>query len=402
MPNTVGPYLASSLHIDAEGLASISDKYFLANVIFLFPAGMLLDRFSTRKIIILAMIVAIVCTFLFALGQEVWQLALVRFITGVAGSFCLLSNVRLASRWFPPKKMALVVGLLVTFAMLGGMVAQMPFEELSHHLGWRNTVRLDAVFGVLLLLVIVIFVRDCPSNTALQDLHVSLKGREFWRALAKAVSSRQNWFAGLYTSLLNLPIFIFGAMWGVFYLSQVWHLSKRTPSIITSLLFVGIIIGSPLVGWFSDKIQRRKLPMILGSLLSLVLILILMLSHHLSAWSLGVLFFAIGFVSSAQIISYPLIAESNPLTMTATAEGFASVLIMGGGYIQLIFAYFLQLHWDHLYIKGQPIYSFTDYELGLSILPIAYVISLILALFVRESYCRPYREKHLEAVQSGE
>src|SRR3990167_1110720 len=117
MFNAIGPYLVTDLKITAPMLATISDKYFLANILFLFPAGMLLDRISTRKAIIVGFLVSILCTYLFAISDAIWQMKWARFITGVAGSLCLLSCVRLASRWFAARQMALVIGLIVTFAM---------------------------------------------------------------------------------------------------------------------------------------------------------------------------------------------------------------------------------------------------------------------------------------------
>src|SRR3990167_9412008 len=99
MFNALGPDLVEEFHIDAPVLATISDKYFLANILFLFPAGMILDRISTRKIIIWSMLISIVCTYGFSIADSVWQMKAARFVTGIAGSFCLLGCVRLASRW---------------------------------------------------------------------------------------------------------------------------------------------------------------------------------------------------------------------------------------------------------------------------------------------------------------
>jgi len=392
--NAIGPSLTQAFHIDGRILATISDKYFLANILFLFPAGMILDRVSTRKIILIGLLVSVLCTYGFAIAHSVWEMKLYRFITGVAGSFCFLSAVRLTSRWFEPKRMALVVGLVVTLAMVGGMVAQTPLAILIKLLGWRRTIMIDASSGVLMVLLVWWFVKDFPSHTAKSDgSHSALKSKELWQTLRSTLVKPQNWLGGLYTSLMNLPIFLLGAIWGIFYLTQSRHLSNADASIVTSMLFVGVIIGSPAIGWFSDAIRRRKLPMILGAILSLVFILMIIYIPSLSFIELAALFFAIGFVTSAQVLSYPLIVESNHLSLTATAEGMASVLIMAGGFSQLLFAYLMQLNWTHQYLHGVPFYSLQNYRIGLVIMPIAFVISLLVAFFVKETRCEPYREK---------
>jgi MFS family permease len=166
------------------------------------------------------------------------------------------------------------------------------------------------------------------------------------------------------------------------------NIPRSEASYITMMLFFGTVIGSPFLGWFSDRIALRRLPMLVCALVSVVLICILMFSSQMSFWSLIVLFFALGFFTSAQIISYPLIAESNPHSITGTATGIASVLIMSGGITQPIFGWLLGLHWQHTYHNGVPLYSHMDYEIAMSIMPIAFVIACVTAIIIRETYCK--------------
>ena len=103
------------------------------------------------------------------------------------------------------------------------------------------------------------------------------------------------------------------------------------------MVFLGTIVGSPLLGWLSDRIKQRRLPMIVFAVLSFMVVLILIYTPHLSFVQLAIIFFILGFFTSAQIISYPLVAESNPRSIIGTAEGLASVLIMAGRYVTTYF-----------------------------------------------------------------
>src|SRR3990167_11254649 len=87
--NALAPALIQTFQIDATQVGILSANYFYANVIFLFPAGMILDRVSTRQVIILAMAISVLCTFGFALSRSLWQAELCRFVTGMAGLFFL-------------------------------------------------------------------------------------------------------------------------------------------------------------------------------------------------------------------------------------------------------------------------------------------------------------------------
>lgn len=399
MFNAIDPSLYKAYHLtDATQLGELSACYMYAIVLLLLPAGMILDRISTRKIILFSMGLCAIFAFLFSLTTTLWQGELCRLITGLGGAFCLLSCVRLASRWFPPKHMALVVGLIVTFAMLGAMVAQTPFTKMTELYGWRNTLRIDAVVGLVMLFVIALFVRDYPSDAKIlfENQKTTLEKIGFWRALKQVSLNAQNWLGGLYTSLINIPVFLLGSTWGSWYLTQTQHLSAIQASYATSTLFIGLIVGSPVLGWLSDRIARRKMPMILGALASLAVIFAIMYLPNLSLIDLLILFFALGFVISAQIIGYPLVAESNPSVLTGTAEGLASVLIMSGGFLIPVFPMVLNLHWNHAMSHHIPLYTLSDYRLAFMIMPAAFLVALLAVFFVRETHCLAFEEQDLE------
>jgi MFS family permease len=258
---------------------------------------------------------------------------------------------------------------------------------LTDYLGWRPALYINSGLGLLLLIVIIIYVQDFPQNLgtiSLESHRAQLQALGFWNALWQTVGNRQNWLSGLYTSLMNLPIFLLGAMWGSLYLVQMHNLTRAQSSYVTSMIFIGTIIGSPVLGWFSDRIGRRVWPMIVSAVLSLIVILLLMYMPHLTLWTLMLLFFLLGFITSAQIISYPLIAESNPSALVGSAGGLASTLIMAGGISQPFFGWLMELNWNGAKIAEVPVYSAHDYHLALAIMPIGFVIALVAAFFLRE------------------
>ncbi len=393
MFNAIDPALMKEFKITAAQLGQLSAFYFYGDVLLLLPAGVILDRFSTRRIIITAMIISIISTIVFSQASNLAIAKLCRFMTGTAAAFCFLSCIRLASRWFPPKRLALVVGIVVTMACMGGTVAQTPMTLLTDYLGWREALLIDAGVGLLLLAIIFLFVRDYPAGTDLLRIHKKhLEEVGFFKSLWLALRNLQNWLAGLYTSLLNLPIFLLGAMWGSLYLVQMHGLTRTQASYVTSMIFIGTIFGSPIIGWCSDRIGKRKLPMILGAILSLAVIVVIMALDQITITHGMILFFLLGFFTSAQIISYPLIAESNPRYLTGTASGLASTLIMAGGVIQPIFGWLMGLHWNKQFVEGVPFYSAHDYLFAMSIMPIGFIVGLIISFLAKETHCRYLHE----------
>lgn len=395
MFNAISPYLMQSFSLNATQLGALSANYFYSNLIFLFPAGLILDRFSTRKIILTAMFICVFGTFMFALATNVYLAQVFRFLTGIGSAFCFLSCIRLATRWFPSRRMALVSGLIVTMAMIGGTVAQTPFTKLTAMLGWRDAVMIDAALGVIIIGIIWTFVTDYPpgyqQNMEQDKANISAIG--FWRSLRVSYLNLQNWLCGIYTSMMNLPISLLGALWGGLYLQQVHKFSATDASFITSMIFVGTIIGSPLAGWISDHLSLRRMPMIIGALLALCVIALIMYLPFHSIATLMALFFILGLVTSTQVISYPTVAESNSRLFTASSVSVVSFTTISGYAIsQPLFGYLMDLHWNHLVTHRQAIYTNHDFHTAMLILPVGFFIAMIATLFIRETHCQQHEK----------
>lgn len=389
--NAISTDLMRDFQLNAAELGNLSSMYFYANALFLFPAGIMLDRFSTKKMLLFAVVLCTVGTFLFAIAPSYFVAACGRFLVGWGASFCFLSCIRIASRWFPPSKMAFATGIIVTVAMLGGLVAQTPLTLLNHLVGWRETVLIDAALGILIGLAIYFIVQDRPphSHEVEKTEKAALQSLGFWRSIKLALSNPNNWLGGIYTSLLNLPVVLLGALWGINYLIQVHHVSAVQASYATTALFLGVIFGSPAFGWFSDYIERRVLPMILGGVISLIIILILMYVPNLSFVTIVILFFLVGFVTSSQVLSYPAIAELNPIILTSTAISVDSVIIMTTAAIsQPFFGWIMSLGWDHTMVNNVPVYSAQNFTNAMIIMPVSFVIGIAAAFFIKETYCK--------------
>lgn len=388
MFNAIDPDLMRAFAVKATQLGQISSSYLIANLIFMFPAGIILDRMPTRRLILMAMALCVSGTVIFSFSHTIHQAMFGRFLTGIGGAFPFLACLRLASRWFPARRMALITGVMVMIMMLGGAAGQTPMTYLSHLFGWRMALRFDALLGVGFILLIFLVVRDYPHNYPKKLMRArSFQKNDMMKSLRLVLFNKYNWLFGIYTSLLNLPVMLLGAVWGGLFLRQVHHFTALEASYITSMIFFGTLVGSPVVGWVSDKLALRKWPMVVGALLSILIIFFVMYwSVHSVVVMMG-LFFLLGFVSSTQIISYPAIAESNDHMQAGAALGLASVLIMGGAaFFQPFFGWLMDLRWSGKIIDGVAQYSLHDYLSGFMIFPAAFIVGLLMVVFAKETY----------------
>jgi MFS family permease len=330
-----------------------------------------------------------------ALSHSLAFLVAARLLMGIGGSFSLLGCIRIAANWLDSHHMARATGFSVAMGMFGGFMAQAPMTMLIDHLGWRHALAVVGIMGYVIMCLIFIFVRDMPRYRIQADAGrvESLHQLGIMKSLKLALLSRQNWLCGLYSGLMNLPIYMLGALWGIPYLMQVDGFSDHVAANIAGMLFIGSMIGSPLAGWISDQIDRRRLPMLIGAILALILIEITIHGNFTEDKALFVLFFLLGLITSAQVISYPTVVESNPSTVTSTATSCISMSCLGGGLvIQPLFGYMLTMRGHGELIAGAMHYPSANYIFALNALPVAFLISIGLAWFIKETYCNPIIE----------
>ena len=154
------------------------------------------------------------------------------------------------------------------------------------------------------------------------------------------------------------------------------------------MLFFGSIIGGPIIGWCSDKLGLRILPMKCGVIASL-LIVCCILYAPVSFNMMVFLFFALGFCTAAQVISYALVAESSLPMMTAMAVSIVSILTQGGYIVyQNLFSYLLLHHGDMHMVNNVPTYSLMDYQTAAIILPLGLILALLVVFQLKETYAK--------------
>ena len=363
----------------------MSSTYVWANVLFLLPAGVILVRCSTRKVILAAMAICVLGTLGFALTTVFSWAAFFHAMTGIGNAFCFLSCVVLISRWFPPRRQALVIGCVVTMAFVGGMMAHTPLAYLCKQYGWRNALLIDGGIGAMIFVWIFFMVKNKPKTQSSTDVASEQSG--YASGFRQVLANRQTWLAGIYTSCLNLPIMVLCALWGASYLQEVHQLSAISASNVVSLIFIGSILGCPLAGWLSDSLGRRKPLMLVGAIATLLTAIPLFTGIALSETILSMLFFALGLFTSTQVIAYPLIAESNREENTGVATGMASVIIMGGGgFGQVLFGLLMR---QHAGVATQH-YGIADFQFAMWMFPIAAVVALVAILLTRETYCERF------------
>jgi MFS family permease len=371
MLNAISPMVMKDLELSTTDFSTLCSTYLLADVIFLIPAGIILDRVPVRKVILAALGLCIAGTFGFAMSKTFMQAALSHFLSGIGNAFCFLSCMILASSWFKNKS-SFIMSIMITIGLLGGFLAQVPFTFLAEQFGWKETLVLDGLVGCFIWLLNYFFIEE-NEKTA----RVKTPVKDFLGNLKPAFFNSKIWKCGFYTGFLNLPLMIISAMIGNLYLTKALGFSLMHASLITSMISLGTIIGSPFYGFLSDFLQKKRMLMIGGAACSLISFVLILLAEEPSLFAMMSLFFSLGFFTASQVLGYPMITESAPKELTGTSMGLAALIIMGLAFIIQPLTGFL--------IDIASSSEKLNFTYALMIFPIGFFISLLLSFSLKDS-----------------
>lgn len=334
--NIIAKDLKDSFHLNNVQLGSFSSSYLIANAIGLIIIGILLDKYSLRKISCFFLSLCSFACFILATTHSLHIAVAMRFIQGLASANSLLITTRMPILWFP-KKAAWMTGLMMAIALSGGIVGNTAFNSIIQNFGWRYTFYLISLMGIMIFFLVLFFLRD---NNKKPTLILNLT--DLLRRFKYTLFNYPIILFGVYLGLMSLPIFIWGTLWGNLFLTHSYFLTNQHAAIVNSLLFFGIIVGSPILGYFADYVFERRSVLIMGTLFTFLLIGIIMLKYHLAWNSLAFLFFTLGFFLSSQNIAFAIISEFTPNFLLSTSIGIASFFTnIIGALAQIGFGYFI-------------------------------------------------------------
>lgn len=394
-PSVMEPALREHFHLSATGFGLLSAFYYYAYVPLQLPVGILLDRYGPRLLLTLACFICVVGTFIFSATDVFWIAAAGRFLVGLGSAFAFVGVLKLATIWLPEDKLAMVSGLAAALGTLGAMLGDNLLGRLVIHVGWRQTINFTAFFGIALIFALWFGIRDKKTPSAQHGTINSF--RRSMKDLGIIIKNQQIWVNGLFGCLVYLPTTVFAELWGIPYLKHAHGLTQQGADFANSILFLGFTLGAPLMGYLSDRLKRRKLPMLFGATGAAILMMTVLYMPGLNATTLTLLMFLLGLFYSAQCIVFAVGRELSPNEAAGTAMAITNMIVMlGAMFLQPLVGRLLDfslsfharaLPIEHLSSDAlQQLYTADDYQFALSIIPLGIIIAAILTFFLKETY----------------
>jgi len=394
-PAVMTTELMRDFGISASRLGSFSAVYFYAYLAMQIPTGVLVDSWGARRLLIAGSVAAAIGTCVFGFTSSYAVASIGRLIVGGATAVGWVVTLKLATHWFPRERFAMLSGFGLMMGNVGALVAQVPLRMGVEHFGWRAVVIGSAGVVLAVRAAAWALVTDDPMQKGfashapadLQRGHMTIT--QLVREFPAIFTYRNTWLIFFAQGGFVGAMLAFTGLWGPTYLRERFTLAPTEASAVCSIMIVCWAIASPIAGYLSDMIGRRK-PIYLGGALvaaagwSILFFLPLPLAAFTAVAAVT------SFACGAVVIGFAFAKESVPIQLLGTISGAINVgNMLGPTFLQPAIGRVLDQRWAGTLAGGVRVYSVEAFQAGFVMIVAWAVIACVFIACTRETRCRP-------------
>jgi MFS family permease len=256
-PTTTFNDLLAEFSCSGAAVAGLGAMYFYVYGLMQVPTGILADAFGPKR-------VAVTGGFLIALGSigfsqapNLFLLYAARFFVALGSGLVFISVLKSVDLHFPPARFATLTAATTAIGGAGALAASVPFAYLVRSTSWRTGIALSGCACLAFCVLAAVFVTG-------KGAHAKHRPTQPLRHGIVAAFSNPRTYPPL---LVNLGIFIQtyllqGNIGSKFFEDRLGWSSVRASQQVF-LLTLGILAGVFSVGFLSDRVFRRRKPVIL-------------------------------------------------------------------------------------------------------------------------------------------
>jgi MFS family permease len=349
------------------------------------PAGLLLDRFGSKALIIAGAAVMASGQLVLAFTESLPAAIGARAVVGLGDGVTFISVLRLVPHWFSPRRVPLVTQLTGICGQLGQVLSAVPFFGLLTGAGWTTAYVSVAAFGVLSMVLTLALVKNTPNGPA--TLGQTLSVRETL-ASVRTVWLRPGTRLGFFTHMgTQFSVTVFALMWGVPYLTVAQGLSTGAAGALLTISVVAAISSGIVVGIFTGRLPHRRSRFVLGIIgaNAVAWTVVLALPNRAPLWLLVALVVVISVGGPGSMVGFDFARTFNPSATLGTAQGMVNM----GGFL----ASLLVMQAMGLVIGAVGGYSFESFRLAWTVQYAIWALATVGILITRTKARRQMRDE---------
>lgn len=368
----VSPEIQASAGLSLAQIGLAASLYTWVFAFVQFFSGSLLDRFGSRPLLGIAVVLVAAGAYLYAGTTDFATLAVAQIVLALGAAFGFVGAGYIGGKWFAPARYGLMFGLVQGAASLGSAVGQPAILLLLQSLSWQQLLLSFGTFGVVLAVLFFLIVRDPADQDAVPATPQRNVLAEIVRDLGRCFANREVVLSAIFAGAAFGTMLALGTLWGP-RIMEARGASAEFATVLTALAWLGLAVGAPLVNVASDRRGSRRRPAITWLVLQAVAIALVI---YLPVEGQGVavaLMFAVGLFSGVQMLGFTVAGEA----VNGSLIGSASAIVNGfcfiiGGLLTSI---------PSSLMPAEP--GLADYQRALWLLPAVLVVGVVAAALVR-------------------
>jgi MFS family permease len=316
-PVTLVEELRGRYGADYAGVGNVVGAYTLAYGVSQLTAGLLTDRFGSRRLMLVGLALGAAGSATFAVTETYAVAILARLLMGVAGGCLYTPTLAYLFASFPAALRGRAMGFAEAGVGTGQAAALLGFPILFAAVGLTSAFLVLPAWALVLGLAVTLALPPIvPARPAsLGSIRALARERDFWLLLV-GVS-----FVGMLAQVAVLS-------WMPTYLRQAHGFGVVGAGVSTAVVVTGLTIFSPIFGSLSDRLTARRPILLIGSLLALVAFVVLLVTRQ--PW---VAIAAALLVSASMGATIPMQVVFASERFRAVGSGTAIGLVNTGGQI---------------------------------------------------------------------
>ena len=275
------------------GFSFLVSSYNITYLLMQIPAGFLLDRFGSKKILIWATLICGVGNILFIVDG--FYLAIIgRLLVGIGSSFAFIGVLKLARETLQTRHFAIIASIVISLGTLAAAFSQQLSVYISENgLPWISVFIYSGLIAVPLAFLFLIFLPKNNPTTLMPNIS------NIFNSTKELLKNKTLWINATWASLIYIPTVVLTSQYGISYLKEIHNIDKIVSASLITSIFMGWVVFSPIVNIVTTKLGMQKTIIIgiLGMLISILAISNSDFSNHLL-----LLTFMFGSFSAVQVL----------------------------------------------------------------------------------------------------